>query len=278
MTFSVLIPCHNPRADWLEHALHYSMLQLDFLRDEIIVVDDCSNNGSEIQALAEKYHASYLRNDSEQGGVKSHNMAIRAATKDLIAVVHPDDFVLPGFYDLMRATMERNPNVALSACETILVREDGVPIGLATHDWTETHKIQDIHFRNPLYVPSVVVRHAAYEKHGLWDERLIHCSDWECWLRMRYMGGAVWVRRPLACYRDHASNHTGRLARTAENMRDYLRMGKVVEEYCPVDWPKFSAAVMSWCQRQAQLFREDGDLEAARCSQALVDELSWQEG
>jgi len=271
---SVLVPCYNPNLTWMEQTLRSIHEQLDPIRDEIVVVDDCSSNGEAIRELSERYGARYLRNETEQGGVKSHNIAIREAKRELVHLIHPDDTVLPGFYDAVRQTMRDHPEVALCATRAILMSHDGQPNGVTSADWLRGEKMfQPIHEGNPLRVPAVVVRRSAYENHGGWNEELIHVSDWETWVRMVTLGGGVAIDKPLACYRMHPANHSSRLQLTGENWRDTLRMGRIVDRYAPVKWDAFQATVVNAWRSQESMFRAAGDLEAAEANRLAAESL-----
>jgi hypothetical protein len=95
------------------------------------------------------------------------------------------------------------------------------------------------------------------------------------WVRAIALGGAKMLNRPLANYRMFDSNDTGRLARTGENLRDYLRLAAVWEQS---GLPGFKAAlfreqVARSALKQSKKFKAKGDLEAAHANYQVWQEL-----
>ncbi len=274
MKFSVIVPAFNPDPDQLLHCLGSIYQQLDLRHNEIIVIDDHSPDASVCRRVVYQFPGVRLhRTDRELWGCATTNLGFAMAKGELLHVVHPDDAVLQGFYRTILQAAEQVPDVALYVTDHIECDERLRPFDAPQIDWLAGGKFQPLHAGNPLAVAATVVRRSYVEKHGGWDVRLPHTADWHFAHRAATLGGACHIGAAKACYRHSASNHTGRLKRSADNIRDYVNMAKVVEEYAPVDWPAFYAYVARRARVQVAEFAARGDHEAAAMNEAYAKEL-----
>ena len=120
----------------------------------------------------------------------------------------------------------------------------------------------------------MVLRRSFYELNGGFLLPLVHVADWEMWLRCITLGGGLFINWPLACYRSFKGNDTGRLAKTGENVRDYLRLFAILSAKIPdLDHQRFLGVVASVALYQKNSFEASRDAEAARANQAIWEEL-----
>ncbi len=95
---SVVIPCYNGAAH-VRRAITSALAQQDAGRIEVIVVDDCSSDGSRalVEAMArEDPRITALGNARNLGPGGTRNAAIAAATGDWVALLDADDAFAPG--------------------------------------------------------------------------------------------------------------------------------------------------------------------------------------
>jgi hypothetical protein len=79
----------------------------------------------------------------------------------------------------------------------------------------------------------------------------------------------------LAYYRFFPGNDTGRLARTAENLRDYLRLAEFLSASDPdFDFNRFRRMVSFKAEEQRRRFVTLGDSDAAAANQSFLLELT----
>lgn len=106
------ITCHNA-ADTIERAVQ-SALKQDWPNFEVLVVDDCSTDGSRLilEALARhEPRLRVLRHDSNKGYPGALNTIIAAARGDFIAIFDDDDDSVP---DRLTAQLQRIASYELS--------------------------------------------------------------------------------------------------------------------------------------------------------------------
>ena len=83
------------------------------IRFEYIVVDNCSSDGTP-SFIEENYSfVKLIKNKEIKGFAENNNIAIKASTGGLVALINPDIEFLPGAIDLILSYMEANPDVGL---------------------------------------------------------------------------------------------------------------------------------------------------------------------
>lgn len=268
MKIGVVIPCHNPNLDELSWCLSSIAPQLNAGEDRVLIVDDASR-----EPIRGSGDVEMLRLGVEVGGCEATNVGLRflAPHVDWVHVLHPDDWVLKKFYATVKHMTAMKPHLSLVATNTVYVDE----AGRATQVQDPTADVcRPLHLGNPLEVPACVVS-AAFAMQHPWNETLCHTADWEHHIRACMCGGGANVGWPLAVRRIHDSNHTSRLAREAENLRDHLRLAEIVKEYAPdlVEMVKFRSWLAAKARAQERVFRNRADFASAECNARFAREL-----
>lgn len=107
--------------------------------DEVIVVDDCSSDGTVeiVQRLADRRVVVHV-NDRNRGEVHSFGRAMRLAKNDFVFLADQDDIWMPGRVSLMqRRLVEARASVVSSNFDWIAANEDPIDVaydGVASGD------------------------------------------------------------------------------------------------------------------------------------------------
>jgi predicted chitinase len=97
--------------------------------------------------------------------------------------------------------------------------------------------------------------------------RLFNLLDCEMWARVISLAGGLLTPEVLACYRQSDANESGRLWRTAENLRDHDRLSRIfAERYPSFDPEKARGHQLARALQMAALYEAKNDPEAARAS------------
>ena len=193
---SVIIPSYNC-AESVCSAID-SVLSQEWQDFEILVVDDGSKDAtrSVINQYVEKFKGRIRCFFQENKGPSAaRNLGIREAVGEYIAFLDADDL-----WDacMLKKTMSVLHGSAFDWIFTgdyrIVKSASGQVVS------SETHLIEDVDFtcrnyptllaaRNFIGGPSkVIVRRDAFEKAGLFDERLFDKEDWDLWIRFSKAG------------------------------------------------------------------------------------------
>lgn len=232
-TWSVMIPTYNC-AKYLTQTLE-SVLEQDPGPEhmQIEVVDDCSTLDDPEKVVREvgKGRVAFHRNPKNSGYCTlNFNICIRRSIGNFVHILHGDDFVLNGFYKNIENLAFKNSNSQMYATGVVVVNDEGCIVGksrfLSNLD-KNPRNYTDFFFESPLQCAGIVVKREFYEINGGFLPLLIHAADWEMWVRCISIGGCSLSESHLAAYRIFEDNDTGRLARTADNLKDILKLTQI---------------------------------------------------
>lgn len=271
--WSVMIPTYRPQAAYLRKTLE-SVLQQDpgVNQMQIEVVDDCSPDGNVkemVRAIAGT-RVQVSRTPKNLGLAGCWNTCIERACGQWVHILHHDDFVLPGFYERMRSAAEAHPGVALVACRSFSVDEQGVILGVSPRILELENggrAVECFFYANPIQCPSVLMRRKFYEAHGGFRQDLLFVLDVEMWARAVGLEGGVVIADMLACFRSSQGQATTRLERAGDSLRDIERLIQIYAERYPAYNRKKS--MLQLCEQtfdRARHFSKAGDAEAAKAN------------
>lgn len=217
MTVSVVIPTWN-RADLLHDCL--AAIAAD-RPDEVIVVDNGSDDGTGAMIDTHHPHVVYLRNDTNEGFAPASNRGAKEASGDVVIFLNNDTLPKPGWWQ------------ALADATT----DDRICGGLLTYaDGSVQHSGIFLRRRGPTLeafnrlaiadsgeVPAVTgaclaVTHDRWDELGGFDEGFRNgYEDVDLCLRHRAAGGAVWLA--AECRVVHLESRSpGRFVHAAANV------------------------------------------------------------
>ena len=275
--WSVMIPCYNPRPDYLEVVLH-SVLQQDPGEAvmQIEIIDDCSPDGPPVE-LVRKIAGDRITVHCEEknlGLAGVWNRCIERAQGKWVHILHQDDLLLPGFYEKLQAGADSPAAPGLLYCRHNFMDAEGHQSWLSDRDAEKSGCLRGAlpHLARAqmIQTPAVVVRRSVYEALGGFRRDLCFTLDWEMWCRIARQFPVWYEPEVLACYRMHPANTTSRLVEEGRDIEDIQRCIAIISSY--VADPKTRAEVRrSALQRYARLAMDKakvllagGKLSAAR--------------
>lgn len=220
---SVIMPCYNS-SRYLSASIEGVLAQT--YRDlELIIVDDCSTDGSlEIAREWQRRDDRILIqvHKENRGLAATRNTAIRASAGEFIAFCDSDDIWFPNKLDAQLAEFARMPSAGLVHSDALIMNSDGVTSGQLFSQFIGHRKdaegagnlLERLCRRNYLCVPTVMVRRKALEHANGFDERLRSLEDWVCWTQIAGAFPFLFIPGALAKYRVHA----GALSANKQNM------------------------------------------------------------
>ena len=268
--WSVMIPTFNC-ANYLIQTLE-SVLAEDLGPElmQIEVVDDCSTNDDPEAVVREigKGRVQFYRKPKNEGAIRNFNTCIERSRGELVHILHGDDFILAGFYKKIEDLAEKYPENGLYATRCFYVDEAGIYTGISPrlekHEYKPSNQIEDFLDGNCVQFAGSVVRREFFEKFGGFDNRLVHTADWEMWSRAIFYRGGIILADVLAAYRIFSANDTGRLMKTAENLRDRERLAMVLaSRSSSFRFKDFNNINVKLSIQQEHAFRSVGDHRAA---------------
>ncbi|MEM4406501.1 MAG: glycosyltransferase [Candidatus Methanomethylicaceae archaeon] len=187
---SIIIPTYNCRK-WVSEAVD-SALSQTYPRCEIIVVDDGSNDGTDL-LLQERYgdKIRYYFQDNK-GRSAARNRGLKEAKGEYIQFLDADDLIMPEKIARQVEFLEANRDVDVVYGDVLLFLEDD-----KEDVWPHEKRIYYASGRGllkkMLHEPFLQTVHALYRRKcieaiGGFDESLKRVEDWEFHLRLARLG------------------------------------------------------------------------------------------
>src|SRR6185437_10188350 len=229
-TASVVLPAYNSER-FLHEAIE-SILAQSYTDFELIVIDDCSKDGTwrVIQEFASRDpRVVALRNDRNLNLAKTLNRGIQAARGKYIVRMDHDDVSRKDRLERQIAYLEAHPEVGIVGSTMQIIDEQGRPVGKRRYNASDAEIRRKIFRYSPFCHPSIVMRKDVVERAGLYDHRFNPAEDYELYFRIGMHALFGNLDEPLLRYRivsgtSMTTSGTRRLeAETIEVRRKYAR-------------------------------------------------------
>jgi glycosyltransferase involved in cell wall biosynthesis len=229
-TVSVVIPSYNS-APHLPQAIRSVRAQQRPV-DELIVVDDCSQDDS--AQVAASLGARCLSTGTNRGPAHARNVGVEAARGDVIAFLDADDWWDPGHTEAVIGLLDRFPEAGVAFSR---IRRCGSWSGESARFIPE-HQPCDVFWvslrGNIVPQMAVAARREALLAAGGYDESMRYAEDYDLWLRLAHRHVLfVCTYQVTANYRGHdaqASEQRLKLIRGAYESRRRLFNAVEVED------------------------------------------------
>ena len=228
---SVVIPnyCH---ARYLDERIQ-SVLNRTYQNFEVIILDDCSPDDGASRAVIEKYrsnpHVSHIvYNEVNSGGpYKQWAKGADLAKGDLLWIAESDDYADEHFLEVLVPQFEKNNNVSVAFCRSMLFNNKGI-IGPAGRKYIQEGIIDGKQFIHD-YMHSgtgiVNASSAVFTKDAFMNISKDYASlkgagDRLFWILLAEKGDVVFVEKPYNYFRDHSANTTKKCNTNGINQKE----------------------------------------------------------
>lgn len=222
---SVIVPCFN-HAKFLRQRIA-SILNQTYTNFELILLDDCSNDGSRELLLSyrDNPHVTQIELNSRNTGCPflQWEKGIRLAQGEYIWIAESDDYAEPEFLATTVALLDKHPEARLCLTGSSIVDANNDPIpadkyGLdpweadgkvyvfPSKEYLSTHMLD----RNSVYNASMVLFRNKDCLHNITPhyQRMRYCGDWMFWIEQIRKGSVIEVHSKLNYFRKHGDNTT----------------------------------------------------------------------
>ena len=198
MKFSIVITTYN-RLHLLKRAVDSALAQTEPC--EVIVVDDCSSDGTHTYLDGLDGKVTLLRSNRNLGHSAAMNMGVELAEGDWIKPLDDDDYLAPDCLEKMMAAIKQNAQAVICSCQATKIQINGNIIGRTHHRGIpKTFYIPqaDIHYgmlleQIPLGTTSqVAFQRKAFLGSGGWDPSLdVLYDEIDSWIRIAEFGDVI---------------------------------------------------------------------------------------
>lgn len=231
---TVVIPCYN-YGHFLPHAVGSALSQRGVDVD-VIIVDDCSTDGSQAVAadLAGKDdRIRVILHDVNRGHIRTYNHGLAEAMGDYVVLLSADDLLAPGALERSTRLMEAKPSVGLVYGYAPGFENSPIPGSSRRESWTIWSGVDWIESmcrrgNNIIVNPEAVMRRSTMDALIGYREDMPQAADMELWIRAASISDVGRVNGPAqAYYRMHSDNmhrtEMNGVLREAEARRDVFR-------------------------------------------------------
>ncbi|MBI5740410.1 MAG: glycosyltransferase [Nitrospirae bacterium] len=179
---TVVIPVFN-RPDTIKRSID-SVLSQSHMPDEIIIVDDCSDNETRdvLKSYGKKVTPVFLSRNS--GPSRARNEGVKRANSEWIAFLDSDDCWEKDKLKNQVSYLKQFPFYHILQSEEAWIR-NGSRVNPCRHHKKPEGWIWGPSLERCLVSPSgVLVKKTLLEKYGLFDEALPVCEDYDLWLKI----------------------------------------------------------------------------------------------
>src|SRR3989338_4716382 len=206
-TISVFVACYN-YGRFLEKCLG-SILAQTRPADEILMIDDCSEDNT--RAVAKKFRGKirYVRNPKNLGSSKTFNLGPKLAKGDYILALSADDWLAPAMLAKEAAVLDNHPEIGLVYAQAYNFIDGKISLNVAKPAGSKSYIGRQNDFELLLTqgcfitAQTPLVRKSIYRKLGSWDTNLRFCQDYEMFTRIAKHYPLAYIDQPLAYYRIH---------------------------------------------------------------------------
>lgn len=199
---SVILPVFNA-SPYLEEAV-VSILRQTYDNFELIIVDDCSTDGSTklAEAIAKRdKRIKFLKNKTNQKLSKTLNKAITEASGKYIARMDADDISLPDRLALQVAHMEKHPSVGIIGGSMEIINEKGTVIGQRHYPITDKEIRKKMFWYSPYSHPLIMIRKSVLDRIGLYEHHYNPAEDYDLYFRIGTVSQFANLPQTLLRYR-----------------------------------------------------------------------------
>ncbi|MBL4825481.1 MAG: glycosyltransferase [SAR324 cluster bacterium] len=266
---TVILPTWN-RADWLQKSIE-SVLVQTFRDFELVVVDDFSTDSTAeiLAAYSGKIRSIFLTKN--RGVSVARNAAISTSDSEWIAFLDSDDFWHPEKLQKQIAQTKNRPECPIHFTDEIWIRK-----GVRVNPKKKHQKKEGWIFKPSLELclisPStVLLRRELFEIHGLFDETLPICEDYDLWLRLT-------AKHPVALLNEKLmtrhGGHADQLSRSDWGIDRYrvqsIRKILKTESLRPEDRLAAIQMLQKKCRILANGFRKRGNLKEVEKYEKII--------
>jgi glycosyltransferase involved in cell wall biosynthesis len=204
VNISIVVTTYN-RLALLKRAIASALAQT--INCEIIVVDDCSTDGTIYYLKSLSSKVKFYQNRKNLGHAGSVNQGVALAQGDWIKLLDDDDYLAPNCLEIMSKEVSCYPHSVICSCQAIQVNENGQEIersrrvGLID---TVCISQEDIHYQMllehlPFGTPTqVMFSKEAFLRSQGWNSHFnLAYDDIDSWVRISLFGDAVFINQYL---------------------------------------------------------------------------------
>lgn len=206
---SIVIPCFDP-GEYLALAVESALAQ-SHPSIEIIVVDDGSRE--DVRSLLAPFPGVRYIRQRNAGVSAARNRGARESTGDFLVFLDADDRLLPDAVAVGLQALQARPDAAFAAGVSLLIDAAGARLPFKQAAEVRGDCYEAMLQGNYIWMPAqVLYRRRVFESARGFRSGVDACADYDLYLRIMREQPVALHRQPVAEYRQHGANMSGKKA------------------------------------------------------------------
>ena len=223
---SIIVPNYN-YMKYLPQRLD-SIFSQDFTDYEVILLDDCSIDGSanylkEQAALHPQVTHCVVNFKNSGNPFAQWEKGIALAKGEYIWIAESDDYCKSSFLGKMVQSLESNPDVSYAMCGSYLIDSQNQPINDDYDRWTwkKSNELEVYKYSSAIYLKHfllwcntaynasmIVLRKSCLSNIQMDFTATRYCGDWLFWIKLTEVGNVIVLHEKLNYFRRHQKSVT----------------------------------------------------------------------
>ncbi len=217
---SIIVTSYN-HAEYLKQRIN-SLLCQTYSNAEIIVVDDCSTDGSRdvLNEYRNQENVAIVVLEQNKGYATASNLGVSMAKGEYVMFAECDDFSEPSQVEVLYNALHSNNSAVVAYCRSNMVDGKGILHGddfkfretlfkkMCSTDRLIPQKLILRFLMFSCVVPNMsaaMFRKSSFYAIGGVSPAFRACADWDFWCRMAATGDFYYVSKPLNNFRSHST-------------------------------------------------------------------------
>jgi glycosyltransferase involved in cell wall biosynthesis len=205
---SIITPLLNGEKYIIETFL--SIKKNKFIKEWIIVDGGSTDRSINIlSSLNSKIIKIYKKKGNSSIGI---NYGIKMAKFNIIGVIGCDDLYSENTSKLVVETFKKNPNIKWCIGQSTIINEENIEISQIIKIYKNyklnRYSYKSLTFENYISTMSVFWKKEIHNIVGYWNENIIHCNDYDMWLRFASRYNPYILNKNLSFFRVHKNSHS----------------------------------------------------------------------
>jgi glycosyltransferase involved in cell wall biosynthesis len=237
---SVVLPVYNG-GQHLQQSVQ-SVLSQKLTNFELLIVDDCSTDGSleYLQSLRDK-RVQLFTNEQNTGLFYNLNFLIGKSKASLIKLWAQDDIMHTHCLGTFADFYNQHPNIGFIYSQRDIIDEAGNVKDLGVVDSTPAIISPDLHAGIAYFIgsitgniSSVCISRKAFDEVGLFNEQMKISADFEMWVRLARNHDTGFINDHLLQLRDHGGQLSRNESLYINHLLEDLEVYRYLDSYVPV--------------------------------------------
>ena len=239
-SISIILPTYNG-IKYLNKSIT-SVLQQQFSDFELLIIDDCSADGSweYLQSLKDERIKLY-RNEKNKGLFYNLNFLIKKSNSLIIKIWSQDDVMYPDCISEVIMFHHRHPAIGFSYSDRDYIDADNVQMHVRKKDDTPEIVSTELHTKIAFItgsiagnIANVAINKSMLDDVGLFNENMKISGDFEMWVRLARNYPVGFIKKPLVQLRNHKEQLSGQEKYFIYHLKEDIEAYKILFGYITI--------------------------------------------